>query len=104
MKKAIYYSALFILWMIIHVLFAAIMLVTGVLDGPFPSISLALIVAVIIPEYWIVSIGLTLFARDMLSRKILGEEKKHSKVIPTILVAIGGIMVIAGILLKIFLG
>lgn len=100
MKNVIYYSVLTILWAIIHVLFGTVMLVTGVVKGPFPSPLIALAIAVLIPEYWFISIGLTMYARELLSRKILGNGKKYSKRIPTILVVIGLILVVAGILIS----
>lgn len=102
MKNVIYYSALIILWAIIHVLFGTTMLAVGAIKGPFPSPLIALAVAVLIPEYWLISIGLTMFTRDFLAKKILGNKEKHSKVTPTILVALGGIMVIASILISVF--
>lgn len=97
MKKVYYYLALFFLWAIIHVLFGAAMLAIGAIEGSFPTPLIALAVAVLIPEYWLISIGLTLFSRDMLANKILGEGKKHSKIIPIVLVALGTIMVIVSV-------
>ena len=102
MKKVIYYSALIILWAIIHVLFGTAMLAVGAIEGPFPSPLLALAVAVLVPEYWFITIGLTMFTRDLLAKKILGCEKKHSKIAPTVLIILGGIMVIASTLISIF--
>ena len=97
MKKFCYYLALFFLWVIIHVLFGATMLAVGAVKGAFPTHFIALAVAVLIPEYWLISIGLTLFSRDMLANKILGKGKQHSKIIPTALVTLGTIMVIASV-------
>ena len=100
MKNVIYYSVLIILWAIIHVLFGTVMLVTGVVKGPFPSPLIALAIAVLIPEYWLISIGLTMYARELLARKILGNGKKYSKRIPTILVVGGFILVVVNVLLS----
>ena len=102
MKKVFYYSALIILWAIIHVLFGITMIAVGAIEGPFPSPLLALGVAVLIPEYWLISTGLTLFARGLMARMILGKEERHSKTLPTILVALGCIMVIANVLINVF--
>ena len=73
------------------------MLAVGAVKGAFPTHFIALAVAVLIPEYWLISIGLTMFSRDMLAKKILGERKKHSKIIPTVLVTLGAIMVVASV-------
>ena len=100
MKNVIYYSVLIILWAIIHILFGTLMLVIGVVEGPFPSILIALVIATLIPEYWLISIGLTMYARGLLARKILGNEKKYSKRIPTILVVGGFILVVVNVLLS----
>lgn len=97
MKKFCYYLALFFLWVIIHVLFGAAMLAIGAIEGSFPTPLIALAVAVLIPEYWLISIGLAMLTRDILAKKILGEGKKHSKIIPIVLVALGTIMVIASV-------
>ena len=97
MKKFYYYLALFFIWLIIHVLFGTTMLAIGAIEGSFPTPLIALAVAVLIPEYWLISIGLTLFSRDMLANKILGKGKQHSKIIPTALVTLGTIMVIASV-------
>ena len=102
MKKVFYYSALIILWAIIHVLFGITMIAVGAIEGPFPSPLLALGVAVLIPEYWLISTGLTLFARGLMARMILGKEERHSKVIPSVLVVLGSIMVIANVLINVF--
>ena len=102
MKKVFYYSALIILWAIIHVLFGITMIAVGAIEGPFPSPLLALGVAVLIPEYWLISTGLTLFARGLMARMILGKEERHSKTLPTILVVLGCIMVIANVLINVF--
>ena len=102
MKKVFYYSALIILWAIIHVLFGITMIAVGAIEGPFPSPLLALGVAVLIPEYWLISTGLTLFARGLMARMILGKEERHSKTLPAILVALGCIMVIANVLINVF--
>lgn len=102
MKNVIYYSALIILWAIIHVLFGTAMLAFGAIEGPFPSPLIALAIAALIPEYWFITIGLTMFTRDLMAWIILDDKKKHSKVVPTILVAIGSIMVIASTLISVF--
>lgn len=97
MKKFCYYLALFFLWVIIHVLFGTTMLAIGAIEGSFPTFLIALAVAVLIPEYWLISIGLAMLTRDILAKKILGEGKKHSKIIPIVLVALGTIMVIVSV-------
>lgn len=93
MKKFYYYLALFFIWLIIHILFGTAMLTVGAIEGSFPTPLIALAVAVLIPEYWLISIGLAMLTRDILAKKILGEGKKHSKIIPIVLVALGTIMV-----------
>lgn len=102
MKNVIYYSVLIIQCAIIHVLFGTIMIAIGAIQGPFPSPLLALGVTVLIPEYWLISIGITLFTRDLWARIILRKSKKHSKVVSTILVSIGFIMIVASILITTF--
>ena len=96
MKKVVYYSLIAILWAVIHVLIGVILIIVGVVEASSPN---ALLVAVLIPEVWILSIGLTMFSRRELSKRILHEEKKFSKVVPIVLVALGGLMVGANILL-----
>lgn len=97
MKKFYYYLALFFIWLIIHVLFGTSMLAIGAIEGSFPTPLIALAVAILIPEYWLISIGLAMLTRDILAKKILGEGKKHSKIIPIVLVALGTIMVIVSV-------
>ena len=97
MKKFYYYLALFFIWLIIHILFGTAMLTVGAIEGSFPTPLIALAVAVLIPEYWLISIGLAMLTRDILAKKILGEGKKHSKIIPIVLVALGTIMVIVSV-------
>ena len=96
MKKVVYNSLIAILWAVIHVLIGVILIIVGVVEASSPN---ALLVAVLIPEVWILSIGLAMFSRRELSKRILHEEKKFSKVVPIVLVALGGLMVGANILL-----
>lgn len=99
MKKAIYYSVIAILWMVIHVLLGITMIAIGVIDEPFPSIMHALATAFLIPELWLLSVGITMLSRRVLTKKILGYEKKIPKFVTITLITIGCIMVGGNILL-----
>lgn len=99
MKKAIYYSVIAILWMVIHVLLGITMIAIGVIDKPFPSIMHALATAFLIPELWLLSVGITMLSRRVLTKKILGYEKKIQKFVTITLITIGCIMVGGNILL-----
>ena len=96
MKNVVYYSTLFFAWLVIHLLLAATLIIIGTIEGPY-----ALGVAAIIPEVWILSVGLAMFTRKALAKRILHKEKSFSKAIPIVLVALGGVMVGSNIVLKI---
>lgn len=96
MKNVVYYSTLFFAWLVIHLLLAATLIIIGTIEGPY-----ALGVAAIIPEVCILSVGLAMFTRKALAKRILHKEKSFSKAIPIVLVALGGVMVGANIVLKI---
>ena len=99
MKKAVYYSVIAILWMIIHLLLGITMITIGVIDKPFPSIMYALATAFLIPELWLLSVGTTMLSRGFLIKKILGYEKKFPKFISITLITIGCIIVVGNVLL-----
>ena len=96
MKNVIYYSTLTALWVAIHILTGVILIAFGVVEASSPY---ALIVAVLIPEVWLLSVGLAMSLRGTLAKRILHEEKKFSKVVPIVLIALGSVMIIANIVL-----
>ena len=95
MKNVVYYSTLFILWVVIHLLLSSALILILSIDGPY-----ALAIAAVMPEVWILSIGLAMFTRKAMAKRILHEEKRYSKVISTVLVALGSVMIIANIVLS----
>ena len=95
MKNVVYYSTLFIFWVVIHLLLSSALILILSIDGPY-----ALAIATIIPELFILSVGITMFTRRALAKRILHEERSYSKVIPTVLVTLGGIMIVANIVLS----
>ena len=96
MKNVVYYSSLALLWVTIHILTGVILIAFGVVAASSPY---ALVIAVLIPEVWLFSVGLAMFTRRVLAKKILHKENSYSKVIPTVLTALGAVMIIANIVL-----
>ena len=96
MKNVVYYSTLFTLWVVIHLLLSSALIIILSIDGPY-----ALAIAAVMPEVWILSVGLAMFTRKALAKRILHKEKSFSKAIPIVLVALGGVMLGANIVLKI---
>ena len=97
MRNVVYYSTLFILWVVIHLLLSTALTVILAIDGPY-----APAVAAVMPEVWILSVGLAMFTRKAIAKRTLHEEKKFSKAVPIVLVALGGVMVGANIVLSLF--
>lgn len=96
MKNVVYYSLLTILWAIIHILISVLLIVFGVVEASAPN---ALITAVLIPEVWLLSVGLAMSTRRALAKRILHKEREYSKIIPTVMTVLGGVMVVANIAL-----
>ena len=95
MENVVYYSTLFFAWLVIHLLLAATLIIIGTIEGPY-----ALGVAAIIPEVWILSVGLAMTTRSVLAKRILHKGKSFSKTVPIVLMTLGGVMVGANIVLK----
>ncbi len=96
MKNVIYYSSLIFLWLIIHFLLGTLVIT---IEGPLPSPLYILGISILIPELWVLSVGLTMLSRKVLAKRILCEEKSYSKIAPAILISLGSVLLGANILL-----
>ena len=94
MKNVVYYSTLLTLWVVIHLLLSSALIIILSIDGPY-----ALAIAAVMPEVWILSVGLTMLSRKVLAKRILCEEKSYSKIAPAILISLGSVLFGANILL-----
>ena len=96
MKNVIYYTSLAVLWAIIHILLSMVMIAIGIVEQSAPH---ALIISALLPEIWLLSIGIAMLPRGVLAKHILHEEKMYSKTVPTVLAAFGTLMIGTNILL-----
>lgn len=93
MKNVIYYSVLFIVFVLLNLAISTILLIIGLLPYVV-SFSYSLGNSFANPRLWLLCLGITMLLRSFIYRRFFNVDKKFRKDIPLVLIAISLILYI----------
>ena len=96
MKNFIYYSVLIVLWATILVLLGIILVAIGGIEAQY----YALVIAILQPRLWLISVGATLLLRPVVYKKIFGLQKSFGKSTATVLIVLGVIITVLALIIS----